>query len=102
MRRARLGPSVFRKTAGRQSLAARLLLAPYTFGSYLSFLWHIRGEEAWPPERVAAAAFDAIREERFYVIPAQEEVKAGLYQRLDEVRDQRNPQMPGILADSGE
>ncbi len=55
-------------------------------------------EDGYPPERVAEETFDAIREERFYVIPAQEDVKAGLYQRLDEVRDERNPEMPGILA----
>jgi len=55
-------------------------------------------EDGYPPERVAEATFDAIREERFYVIPAQEDVKAGMYQRLDEVRNERNPGMPGVLA----
>jgi hypothetical protein len=48
----------------------------------------------WPPERVADAAFAAIREERFYVIPAQDDVKAGLHQRIDELREERNPAMP--------
>jgi NADP-dependent 3-hydroxy acid dehydrogenase YdfG len=50
----------------------------------------------WPPDRVADAAFAAIREERFYVIPAQDEVKAGLHARIDELRDERNPAIPHI------
>jgi NAD(P)-dependent dehydrogenase (short-subunit alcohol dehydrogenase family) len=53
----------------------------------------------WPPERVAAAAFDAIREERFYVIPAQDEVKDGMYQRIEELREGRNPGTPAILTE---
>jgi NAD(P)-dependent dehydrogenase (short-subunit alcohol dehydrogenase family) len=57
-------------------------------------------QDGWPPERVAEATFDAIREERFYVIPAQDDVKAGMIQRIDELRDERNPQMPGILEPS--
>jgi len=53
----------------------------------------------WPPERVAEAAFDAIREERFYVIPAQDEVKDGMVQRIDELREGRNPGTPAILTE---
>jgi short-subunit dehydrogenase len=59
-------------------------------------------EDGYPPERVAEATFDAIRAERFYVIPAQDEVKAGLIQRIDELRDERNPEMPAILAPTEE
>lgn len=55
------------------------------------------GSGGWPPSKVADAVVDAIREERFYVIPAQEEIKAGLYQRLDELREERNPGMPAAL-----
>ena len=56
-------------------------------------------EDGWPPSRVADAIFDAVREKRFYVIPAQDEVKAGLYQRIDELRDGRNPELPSVLGD---
>ncbi len=48
-------------------------------------------ETGWSPAVVAQAIFEGIQGERFYVIPAQPEVKANLYQRLDEVRDERNP-----------
>jgi NAD(P)-dependent dehydrogenase (short-subunit alcohol dehydrogenase family) len=48
-------------------------------------------ESGWSPAVVAQAIFEGIRDERFYVIPSQPEVKANLYQRLDEVRDERNP-----------
>jgi NAD(P)-dependent dehydrogenase (short-subunit alcohol dehydrogenase family) len=48
-------------------------------------------EGGWSPAVVAQAIFEGIRDERFYVIPSQPEVKANLYQRLDEVRDERNP-----------
>ena len=50
--------------------------------------------EGWPPSRVADAIVDGIREERFYVIPAQEELLAGLDRRLDDLRERRNPAVP--------
>ncbi len=57
------------------------------------------GQEGWPASKVADAIVDGIREQRFYVIPAQEEIKAGMYQRIDEIRDERNPGMPPVLQD---
>jgi NAD(P)-dependent dehydrogenase (short-subunit alcohol dehydrogenase family) len=57
------------------------------------------GPEGWPASKVADAIVDGIREERFYVIPAQEEMLAALHQRLDDLREQRNPSVPGFLAD---
>ncbi|MEM7409489.1 MAG: SDR family NAD(P)-dependent oxidoreductase [Myxococcota bacterium] len=56
-------------------------------------------DDGWPPSRVADAIFDAVAAQRFYVIPAQEPVKAGLYQRLDELREERNPALPGIFSE---
>jgi len=45
---------------------------------------------------VADAVYEAIRDERFWVIPAQPELKAIVTLRLDEVRDERNPQPPAF------
>jgi short-subunit dehydrogenase len=60
----------------------------------------IQGDgNGWPPERVATAAFEAIREERFYVIPAQDEVKDGMFQRIEELREGRNPGTPAMLTE---
>jgi NAD(P)-dependent dehydrogenase (short-subunit alcohol dehydrogenase family) len=48
-------------------------------------------EGGYPPSVVAQAVFEGIRDERFYVIPSQPEVKQGVHQRLDDVRAERNP-----------
>jgi NAD(P)-dependent dehydrogenase (short-subunit alcohol dehydrogenase family) len=48
-------------------------------------------EGGFAPSVVAQAVFEGIRDERFYVIPSQPEVKQNLYQRLDDLRDERNP-----------
>jgi NAD(P)-dependent dehydrogenase (short-subunit alcohol dehydrogenase family) len=48
-------------------------------------------EGGYPPSVVAQAVFEGIRDERFYVIPSQPEVKQNLYERLDDVRAERNP-----------
>jgi NAD(P)-dependent dehydrogenase (short-subunit alcohol dehydrogenase family) len=48
-------------------------------------------ETGYPPSVVADAVVDAIRAERFWAIPAQPELKANIYLRLDEVREERNP-----------
>jgi NAD(P)-dependent dehydrogenase (short-subunit alcohol dehydrogenase family) len=53
--------------------------------------------QGWPPSKVADAIVDGIREERFYVIPAQEELLAGLDRRLDDLRERRNPDVPSFL-----
>jgi NAD(P)-dependent dehydrogenase (short-subunit alcohol dehydrogenase family) len=52
--------------------------------------------QGWPPAKVADAIVDGIREERFYVIPAQEELLAGLDRRLDDLRARRNPEVPSF------
>lgn len=57
------------------------------------------GADGWPPSRVADTIVAGIREERFYLVPAQEEIKAGMFQRLDELRALRNPGTPAILQD---
>ena len=48
-------------------------------------------ESGYPPSVVADAVFEAIRAERFWVIPAQPELKANIGLRLDEIREERNP-----------
>jgi hypothetical protein len=48
-------------------------------------------ETGYPPSVVADAVFEGIRDERFWVIPSQPELKANIYVRLDEVREERNP-----------
>ena len=46
----------------------------------------------WEPPVVADAILDGVREERFYIIPAQAEIKDAMYERLDQLRDAANPQ----------
>ena len=48
-------------------------------------------ETGYPPSVVADAVVEAIRAERFWAIPAQPELKANIGLRLDEVREERNP-----------
>jgi len=48
-------------------------------------------ESGYPPSLVAQAVFEAVRDERFWVIPAQPELKGNIQQRLDELREERNP-----------
>ena len=48
-------------------------------------------ETGYAASVVAQAVFDGIRDERFYVIPSQPEVKANLVQRIEELREERNP-----------
>ena len=63
------------------------------------FLISGTGSDGWPASKVADAIVDAIRDERFYVIPAQEELLAGMRQRLDDLREQRNPGPLTVLED---
>lgn len=48
-------------------------------------------EKGWDPSMVADAVVEGIREERFYIIPAQPELIALMDQRLEELRERRNP-----------
>jgi len=52
----------------------------------------------YPPSEVADAAFEGIREGRLYVVPAQDLVKEAIRVRLDNVRDERNPDMRALFA----
>lgn len=48
-------------------------------------------ETGYPPAVVADAVLEGIRDERFWLIPAQPELKVNIQHRLDEIRDERNP-----------
>jgi NAD(P)-dependent dehydrogenase (short-subunit alcohol dehydrogenase family) len=50
----------------------------------------------WDPGVVGDSIADAIRDDRFYVIPAQEEILANLDARLDDLRERRNPGLPKL------
>jgi len=45
------------------------------------------------PEDVAATVFEAIHDDRFYIIPAQPEVVASMRVRMEDIIAQRNPTM---------
>ena len=52
-------------------------------------------EAGWPPSRVADEIVAGLREDRFYIFPAQPELLAGMDARLDELRERRNPELGG-------
>ena len=54
-------------------------------------------ESGFAPAQVAERVFEAVRDERFYVLVAQPEIKASLYKRLDEIRAEENPKPPGVI-----
>jgi len=43
------------------------------------------------PEKVAGIVFDAIKENKFYILPNAETFKDSIHARLDDVRQERNP-----------
>jgi NAD(P)-dependent dehydrogenase (short-subunit alcohol dehydrogenase family) len=45
----------------------------------------------YPPSEVAAQVLDAVKTDRFYVVPAQDSVKAGIKARADDLIELRNP-----------
>jgi NAD(P)-dependent dehydrogenase (short-subunit alcohol dehydrogenase family) len=45
----------------------------------------------YPPSEVASQVLDGIREGRFYIVPAQPEVKAGIAVRAQDLLELRNP-----------
>jgi hypothetical protein len=45
----------------------------------------------WPPSRVADQVFEAIREDRFYVIPAQEGFADRIRERMENILALKNP-----------
>jgi hypothetical protein len=46
------------------------------------------------PSDVAQQIFDAIRDDQFWVFPAQEQILAALKERLTTILEQRNPVVP--------
>jgi NAD(P)-dependent dehydrogenase (short-subunit alcohol dehydrogenase family) len=56
---------------------------------------YVRGmiESGYPASQVADAVFEGIRERRLYVIPAQDIIKQGIKARLDNVANERNPEI---------
>jgi NAD(P)-dependent dehydrogenase (short-subunit alcohol dehydrogenase family) len=47
--------------------------------------------EGYPPEAIAGHVVEAIREDQFYIIPAQPDQVEAIHRRLDEIHDRRNP-----------
>jgi NAD(P)-dependent dehydrogenase (short-subunit alcohol dehydrogenase family) len=59
-----------------------------------------RGVDAgYPPSEVAKQVFEAIRDERFYIFPAQPEIFAAVKARQDDILNRRNPQTPRVVID---
>ena len=58
-----------------------------------SFLTQGTTTDGWSPEVVADAILAGVREQRLYIIPAQDELKAGMIARLDDLRHERNPEL---------
>lgn len=48
-------------------------------------------EKGYPPEQVAQAVLDAVREDRFYIVPAQEDQVLRVRDRMQRILEQRNP-----------
>jgi NAD(P)-dependent dehydrogenase (short-subunit alcohol dehydrogenase family) len=53
----------------------------------------VEGEGGWPPSRVADEILAGLREDRFYIFPAQPELLAGLDARLESLRLRKNPEL---------
>lgn len=49
------------------------------------------------PEEVARQVFEAVRDDRFYIIPAQPEFLEMMKARFDDIMNQRNPTVPAII-----
>ncbi|MEX0785379.1 MAG: SDR family NAD(P)-dependent oxidoreductase [Dehalococcoidia bacterium] len=60
---------------------------------------YLRGmlKSGYPPSEVAEAVFQGIRERKLYVVPAQDMIKAGIRRRLDNVAEERNPDVRSPL-----
>lgn len=53
----------------------------------------VAGEGGWPPSRVADEIVAGLREDRFYIFPAQPELLAGLDARLEGLQQRKNPEL---------
>jgi NAD(P)-dependent dehydrogenase (short-subunit alcohol dehydrogenase family) len=51
-------------------------------------------EAGWDPARVAEAVRDAVRADRFYIVPAQDNLQALIRTRMTDIIEQRNPTLP--------
>lgn len=54
-------------------------------------------EAGFAPSQVAERVFEAVRDERFYVLLAQPEIRDSLLRRLEEIRLEENPRPPGAV-----
>ncbi len=50
-------------------------------------------KSGYRPAEIADAVFEGVRESRLYVVPAQSMIKEGIKRRLENVADERNPDM---------
>ncbi len=50
-------------------------------------------KSGYRPAEIADAVFEGVRESRLYVVPAQPMIKEGIKRRLENVADERNPDM---------
>lgn len=50
----------------------------------------------YPPEEVARQVFEAVRDDRFYIFPAQENVLDSVRTRMTDIMEQRNPTLPPV------
>ena len=51
-------------------------------------------KSGYSPSEVADAVFNGVREGKLYVVPAQPMIKEGIRRRLDNVANERNPEVP--------
>ncbi|MEX0781663.1 MAG: hypothetical protein WD557_03365 [Dehalococcoidia bacterium] len=50
----------------------------------------------YEPEEVARQVFEAVRDDRFYIFPAQENVLESVRLRMEDIIEQRNPTMAAM------
>jgi NAD(P)-dependent dehydrogenase (short-subunit alcohol dehydrogenase family) len=79
-------PSEFGAATDVSSLPANLQRALSDFSHAL--------EAGYPPSQVAQAVADAIRADRFYIIPAQDGLQELIRTRMQDILEQRNPTLP--------
>jgi NAD(P)-dependent dehydrogenase (short-subunit alcohol dehydrogenase family) len=55
----------------------------------------------FPPSEIAERVFEAVRDDQFYIIPSQPEFVELLNQRLDDIRERRNPTVARVFDQPG-
>ncbi|MFN0148020.1 MAG: SDR family NAD(P)-dependent oxidoreductase [Dehalococcoidia bacterium] len=55
----------------------------------------------FPPSEIAERVFEAVRDDQFYIIPSQPEFVDLLNQRLDDIRERRNPTIARVFDQPG-